>query len=85
MLIFLTLQIFLASILQQTHVFSHISGKYFTDKVQLGSDVLCYRSFSVEPEDWEENIWKVMEESSNVCVRSELNDDLQSHQDFSRY
>ena len=84
MLIFLTLQIFLASILQQTLVFSDIRGKYFTNKVQLGSDVLCYRSFGVKPENWEEDIWKLTE-SSNVCVWFELNNDLQSHQDFCRY
>ena len=62
----------------------NVRGKSFTDKVQLGSDVLCYRSFGVKPEDWEEDIRKFTE-SSNVCVRFELNDDLQSHQDFCRY
>ena len=85
MLIFLTLQIFLASILQHTTVFSDIKGKSLTDKVELGSDVLCYRSFSVKPEYWEEDSWKVVEESSNISVRFELNDNLQPHQDLSWY
>ena len=89
MLIFLTLPLFLASILQQTLVLFYQRererGKSFTNEVKLAGNVLRYGSFSVKPEDWEEDIRKVIEESSNVCVWSELNNDLQPHEDLSWY
>ena len=43
-------------------------GKYFTDKVQLGSDVRCDGGFSIKPEDWEEHVGKVAKETSNIFV-----------------